>query len=118
MFSGIAAIATAALQLPRGGEIGRLTKGMAVLFTASVDIQILTGLVLWIYQSRWMGYDPIRSWEHPATMVAAAVVMHIGYKKSRSLDGRLKYKMIVTRFGLSLGIILFGLSRVLSGFTA
>ncbi|MEZ4674742.1 MAG: hypothetical protein R2932_10930 [Caldilineaceae bacterium] len=77
----------------------------AFLVTA-VDVGIALGLIVWLLQARWSGADLLRSWRHPALMLAAAVVLHYGWWRVRQ-SPTMPCGMAVAYSILSLPVLLF-----------
>jgi hypothetical protein len=68
-----------------------LDRRFGMMYTMAVDIQVLIGLILWITEQRFlvfagsMANAQMRFYgvEHPAIMLAALALAHIGYSRSR-----------------------------------
>jgi hypothetical protein len=61
----------------RQGEWGGLDNRLGLITTIVIDIQLLLGIVVWIMQQQWMGFNPLAAWEHPVTMILTAAAAHI-----------------------------------------
>ena len=61
----------------RQGEWGGLDNRLGLITTIVIDIQLLLGIVVWIMQQQWMGFNPLAAWEHPVTMILNAAAEHI-----------------------------------------
>ena len=57
----------------RGSDWGVWDVRLGMATTIAVDIQLLLGLVVWIMGQHWQGYNALAAWEHPVTMIVAAV---------------------------------------------
>lgn len=88
-------------------------------FTMSLDIQVLIGLMLYLFLSPLtpssmsdfggaMKASGPRFWavEHTFGMVAAVALAHIGRARSRKVDARRRHKVVAIFFGLALLLIL------------
>lgn len=88
-------------------------------FTMSLDIQVLIGLMLYLFLSPFtpssmsdfgaaMKASGPRFWavEHTFGMVAAVALAHIGRARSRKVDARRRHKVVAIFFGLALLLIL------------
>lgn len=59
---------------------------VGLIYTVSVDIQVLIGLILWVLSSGW-ALDPFFAFVHPLFMLLALGLAHMGRKQQkRSLD--------------------------------
>lgn len=91
----------------------RIDHLLGLAFTIVLDIQLLLGLVLWIMGQRWMGADPLRSWEHPVTMILGIAVAHItSTRVRRASESSTKYRTGLAGYLVASLIILFGILRI------
>ncbi|RIK44109.1 MAG: hypothetical protein DCC55_03590 [Chloroflexi bacterium] len=82
-------------------------------FTIAVDIQLLLGLVLWIMGQHWRGADPLRSWEHPVTMILAIAIAHItSTRVKRASENGRKYRIGLVGYLVAGLLILIGILRI------
>lgn len=61
----------------RQGEWSGLDNRLGLITTIVIDIQLLLGIVVWIMQQQWMGFNALAAWEHPVTMILTAAVAHV-----------------------------------------
>lgn len=94
----------------------RIDHWLGLGFTTVIDIQFLLGLVLWIMGQRWSGGDPLRSWEHPVTMIVAIAVAHITWTRvKRASESSTKYRTGLIGFLVAGVVILLGILRITGG---
>lgn len=95
------------------GKWSRLDQGLGAATPIVMDIQLLLGLVLWIMQQRWMGSNPLASWEHPVTMILAIAAGHIGWSRAKkSATDQAKYRTATIWFAIALILIGLGVWRI------
>lgn len=83
-----------------------LTERFSFFFPLVMDIQVLLGLVVWVLGSRWTG-DTFLGWIHPALMLGAVGLAHIGRTRSERADSpQAKGRQVAIFFGLSLLVVL------------
>ncbi|MBT8327398.1 MAG: cytochrome B [Bacteroidia bacterium] len=115
---GLYAITKSARGLIKNQEYTKNHKMAATLFVASMHLQVLLGLLLYVSRG-WMnqfsdmanamGNSTIRFWtvEHIFGMILAAVLIQIGSTKSKkATDVRKKHKTALTFFTIGMIIIL------------
>jgi hypothetical protein len=96
-----------------GARWSRLDQGLGAALPIVLDIQLLLGLVLWIVEQRWNGGDPLRSFEHPVTMILAIVAAHITWSRVKKSDvDQVKYRTAVIGFAIALILVVLGVLRV------
>lgn len=94
----------------RQGEWGNLDNRLGLAVSIVVDIQLLLGIVLWIMQQQWLGFNSLSAWEHPVTMILTAAVAHVTWsrvKKQTSSAGKFRTAaigFIVAGLLLALGV--------------
>lgn len=104
--AGLGAIALAAMSAWGGRPWDALSDRLSLLFTISMDVQLLIGIVLWVLERRWTG-DPILSFLHPLAMVAAVGLAHVGRRRAdRATTAPNKGTQAVLFFVLSLVVVL------------
>ncbi|HUP27367.1 MAG TPA: hypothetical protein VM409_02955, partial [Chloroflexia bacterium] len=87
---------------PWDGTSDRLT----MLFPIAMDIQVLIGLLVWIFGQHWTG-DTFVGWIHPALMLAAVGLSHVGRARSERMPGaKEKARQALLFFGLALLVVL------------
>ena len=116
---GIAAV----LRSRRGDAWSPAEETMSRWFVMLLDIQLLLGLMLYLFLSpitslamsdfgEAMHTSALRVWalEHPTMMIVALVLAHIGRARSRrAADPAAKRRQIMLFFGLALIAILVGI---------
>ena len=115
---GLYAITKSARGLLKNQEYTQNHKMASTLFVASMHLQVLLGLLLyvsrgWVSQfsdmGNAMGDSATRFWtvEHNFGMILAAVLIQIGSTKSKkATDTRKKHKTALTYFAIAMIIIL------------
>jgi hypothetical protein len=96
------------------GPYTQLDRRLGLYYTIALDVQVLIGLIVWIVESRWTGFqtmgEPIARFyalEHPLMMLVAVAIAHIGYRRSRSgADDTFRHRSAALFFLVSLIIIL------------
>lgn len=98
---------------------------IGIAFTSSLDIQLLVGLVLYLFISNWglkaildqgmsfvMGQSEYRffAFEHVFYMIVALVFAHLGNALPKRVDDdQSKFKRALIWFGLALLVVLVGI---------
>lgn len=78
-----------------------------------IDIQWLMGIVLWLMQQRWLGNDPLASWEHPVTMTLALAAAHIGWVRAKRAESTTaKFQAAFWGFLIAGLLISLGVARI------
>ncbi len=110
------------------GQAGRrrwtpVDENVGLGFTVALDVQLLLGLVLFVFLSpittraihdiaTTMRTHALRFWtlEHPLLMVAAVVLAHVARVRIRGTsDSLLRYRAAATFFGLAVLLVLAGM---------
>jgi hypothetical protein len=100
-----------------------LDNRLGMLLSASTDLQVLLGIILYIFLSpitttafrdlgAAMGDELQRFWtlEHVLLMIVALILIHVGRATSKSAEGaRGKHKRAAIFFGLALLVILIAI---------
>lgn len=60
-----------------------LTQGLGSLYAATIGIQLLLGVVVWLVQGRWSGGNVFLSVIHPVMMLLATGVASAGVARAR-----------------------------------
>jgi hypothetical protein len=95
------------------GRWGNLDEWLNRLTPISIDIQFLLGLVLWIMQQRWIGADPLASWEHPVTMLIASILAHVTQARTRRAPtDASKYQTAFIGYLIAGLIVALGVARI------
>lgn len=89
------------------GRLGSIT-------SIVVDIQLLLGLILWGINAAQgsLGAHPVRTIEHPVTMLVAIVAMHVGYSRTKKAAGGSKFRAGALTFMVAGAIIALGVAQV------
>ncbi len=97
--------AYALLQAPRPVPFRRAP---FTLMVAVVDLQVALGIGLYLLNDGWrQGFFIARI--HPAVMLAAAVVLHLGAVRARRRDGREAWRVIGITFLLALVLVILAI---------
>jgi len=121
----IIAIINAAIKLKKGNAAGFKGYSMNRLAMITMHLQLLIGLVLYfisekvIFDASSMKIPIYRFFlvEHIALMVAAVVLITIGYVKSdRAGEDRKKHRSIIIYYSISLFLILISIPWPFRGF--
>jgi hypothetical protein len=95
-----------------GARWGRLDQQLSLAFLITMDIQLLLGLVLWIMEQRWSGGDPLRSWEHPITMILAVAATHITWSRLKTTNEESKVRVALFGFAVAAVLLTIGILRI------
>ena len=123
IFSGLWAIGSAISALRKGGATSRSGRISAKVFTGSLDLQIVLGLLLYFLLSPYtpnsfsafgqsMKVSVLRYFavEHPFMMLIAAIVAHVFMVRARKApDERLRQRRILIGVGVALLLIMAGI---------
>lgn len=60
-----------------------LTERLGTLYAATIGIQLLLGVVLWVIEGRWSGGNVFLSFIHPVMMLAATAIASAGVARAR-----------------------------------
>lgn len=111
-------VAVLAVALAALGLFGRrpwqpLDDKLRLAFTIVVDLQVLIGLIMWPFYLGRVGLNMADGSsrqmlvEHPLTMIAAAVLVHVGSARIRRQEtDRGRFKQALVFFGLALVLVL------------
>jgi putative Ca2+/H+ antiporter (TMEM165/GDT1 family) len=121
-------LASVAVVRALGGWLGRkewtaLDRRLGVFFSSSMDLQLLLGLILYIFLSpsthtafqdfgAALSNEVLRYWslEHIGLMLVAVVLVHVGQTLSkRAGEARVKHRQAAIFFGLAILIVLFAI---------
>lgn len=109
LVAAVGAIGFAAMSAWGGRPWDALSDRLSLIFTITMDVQLLIGIVLWVLESRWAG-DPILSFLHPLAMIVAVSLAHVGRARSDRAEGSAaKGMQAVIFFVLSLAVILIAI---------
>lgn len=87
-----------------------LSDRASLIFTITMDIQLLIGLVLWVVEQRWTVADANITWLHPLAMIVAVALAHVGRARSdRAETSRLKGLTATQFFLASLVVVLIAI---------
>jgi hypothetical protein len=90
--AAVAALIKAFAAWQKQQAYGNLDRRLDMFYTMGIDIQVLLGLTLWFGERRFAtiigaaaatGQSPFFSIEHPALMLLALGLAHVGYSRSR-----------------------------------
>lgn len=82
-------------------------------FITAVDIGVLLGLLVWLLEGRWDGEDLLRSWRHPALMLLALVIVHVGWIRAKAAsDSKGRFARCTLFFAIGGAVILMGVLQI------
>lgn len=113
MFAVIAIIALVVglVSKKKWRPLGRVS---SLIFVIMIDIQFLMGMILWVLGKRWEGQDTLRSWEHPATMIMAVFLVHMGsvLTKKDGIEDSSRYKKMLLFSFIAIALMVCGVYRI------
>lgn len=87
-------------------------KLVTLLFVLAVDIQLLMGVVLWIWQQA-IGIGQRATWDHPITMILVFVMAHSAIKNAKRAEtDKEKFKAAFFRLLIATLLMGFGIWRI------
>lgn len=97
----------------RQGEWSGLDNRLGLITTIVIDIQLLLGIVVWIMQQQWMGFNALAAWEHPVTMFLTATAAHVTSsrvkKQTESAD---KFRTATIGYLIAGALLALGVARI------
>jgi hypothetical protein len=103
-----------------GGWFGSLpprqtARRAGVLYIVALDVQVLVGIVLWIGKG-WYAAPGFYRAEHPATMLLAMIVAHVGQVLARrARTPRAAARAVAIAVAISLALVIVGIPGVVRG---
>jgi hypothetical protein len=103
-----------------GGWFGSLparetARRAGLLYIIALDVQVLVGIVLWIGKG-WYAVPGYFRAEHPATMLLAMIVAHVGQVLSRrAKTPRGAARAVAIAVAISLVLVIVGIPGVVRG---
>lgn len=86
LLAALGAISLAVMSARGGRPWDALSDRLSLIFTITMDIQLLIGIVLWVMEQRWTG-DAVLSFLHPLAMLVAVGLAHVGRVRSDRASG-------------------------------
>lgn len=110
----VVAVAAFLFNWLRGQEWSRLEQRIGLYTIIVVDIQLLLGLTLWGVGANLgiVGANPVRTIEHPFTMLLAIVLLHVGWVWTKRSDVSVRLRNGALTFVVAGLLVLAGLTRV------
>jgi hypothetical protein len=106
LIAAVIAIVLAALAMMGTRPWDSLADRFSFFFTVALDLQVLIGLVIWIFNQAWTR-DAFIAFIHPVLMLAAVAVAHIGRTRSEhAKDDRSRGRTALTFFVVSVIVII------------
>ena len=102
-----AALAFVGAAAARGGGGQTLAMRTGRFFTLAIDVQVLTGLILWLGTGAWAS-SAFFAFIHPLTMLLATAVAHIGYRRWQQAGGTAGAR-VPWLYLVSLGLLILGI---------
>ncbi|MEW6029584.1 MAG: hypothetical protein ACOYZ8_04355 [Chloroflexota bacterium] len=100
----------------RGGEFGKMDRGLAAGFSGLMDLQVLLGFVYFFWNGFAGGGFPSYRIEHLVTMLIAAAVGHLP-SRWKSLDNPTRFRRALYVVLGVLAIVFVGVGRLPGGWT-
>jgi len=94
---GVSAIVLSVMSMTGNRPWDTLTDRLALIFTISLDIQVVIGLIVWISQQRWSG-DLFLGYIHPLLMLGAVALAHVGRAQADRATGDKNKGRLATEF--------------------
>ena len=92
----------------------RLDDQLGMIFTITIDIEVLLGILVWIMLQAWTR-GMASAFEHPLTMLLAVIVAQVGRSRARkAVDDRAKFRTSAIFYTVSFVLILAGVFLVTS----
>ncbi|MFT5129051.1 MAG: hypothetical protein ACI8W8_002671 [Rhodothermales bacterium] len=101
-----------------GHSWGKSAKLLTLFAAIAVDFQALLGIGLWMAKRHWTTIHPVRSWEHPVTMILVLVLVHVavilGKKERDPVDDKARFRSVSIASVLAAGLAILGVARILA----
>jgi hypothetical protein len=106
LIAAVIAIVLAALAAMGTRPWDSLSDRFSFFFTVALDVQVLIGLVIWIFNQAWTR-DAFIAFVHPILMLAAVAIAHVGRTRSeRANDDRSRGRTALIFFVVSLIVVI------------
>lgn len=100
----------------RGGEFGKMERGLTAGFSGLMDLQVLLGFIYFFWNGFAGGGFPSYRIEHLVTMLVAAVIAHLP-ARWKSLDNPTRFRRALYVVLGALAIVFVGVGRLPGGWT-
>jgi uncharacterized membrane protein len=102
-----------------GHSWGKSARLLTLFAAIAVDFQALLGIGLWMANRHWTSIHPVRSWEHPVTMILVLVLVHVAVrmgKREASADegDRARFRAAAITGGIAAILAIAGVLRILA----
>jgi uncharacterized membrane protein len=101
-----------------GHSWGKSARLLTLFAALAVDLQALLGIGLWMANRHWTGIHPVRSWEHPVTMILVLVLVHVavrlGKKERDPADDKARFRSVAIPGAIAAGLAILGVVRILA----
>ena len=90
-------------------------KTLCLLSIIAVDIQLLTGVILWLLRVANGGIASLgrRLWEHPFIMILGVVFLHIAYKQAKKAPEDKKLTLVTIWYASGAFLLFAGILHIL-----
>ena len=87
LLAGVAAVIVPLLAIASPASLLRWVRSAVALYAILVTVQVVLGVVLWVWQGRWDGASVFLSWIHPVAMLVGTGLAHAGLARARRGEG-------------------------------
>ena len=85
-----------------------IDQNIGSFFVTALDLEMVLGILLWIFQGRWDGLETLQSFRHPGLMLAAWTAVRFGWLRvSQTGEPQSKFTRAFIFFTIG-GLIMMG----------
>lgn len=109
LIAAVAAIVLALLAATGSRPWDATSDRLGLIFTITMDIQVLVGIIIWLLEQRWSG-DAYLGYIHPILMLGAVALAHVGRSRADKAQGSpVKGRTAAIFFTASLVVVLLAI---------
>jgi hypothetical protein len=113
--AGLVALLIAALAWLGSATTDRQGRLATLVFVVSIDIQVVFGVLIYVFGNFWQYANTQIRLEHPAMMLLALAVSHLAAARARRSSGLSAARLRTISIAVSLLLILLGIPWVRRG---